>query len=198
MGMVMQQTNPNAQQRGKTSTVVAGLGAAFVAAGITFAMLSGDSTPQASTQPVQAAAPVQTAMQVQPPAPIEVAPPAQAAPPLQSAPPLAAPPAVTAPPQARSCQDPRRVELASVENGGSGVVRFRAGDYVSPWITLTNVPQQIVFPKLRPETTPIKEDIVLEGQATNVVLGAENDHFVIPKVDGSYDYWVRWSPAKCE
>jgi hypothetical protein len=168
----MQQTNPRADQRGKKSVLVAGLGAAFVSAGITFAIMSGSSTPSPSTTPLQAAAAVQAT------APVQTPPVAQAA-----------------PPQAKSCQVEPRWEIASVENGGSGVVRFRAGDYVSPWVTLTNEPQWVVFPTPRPGV-PENEDIVIEGQATNVVLGA--DHFVIPKLDGSYGYGIRWRPAKCQ
>jgi hypothetical protein len=55
-----------------------------------------------------------------------------------------------------------------------------------------------------PSTTPAQTaapqvkacEIVIEGDATNVVLGAEGDHFVIPRVDGSYTYTITWSPAK--
>ena len=171
----MQQTNPQGQQRGKTSVLVAGLGAAFVAAGITFALMSGNPTPAPSTVPVQATAPVQPA------APVQTAPVAQGA-----------------PPQAKSCQREPLVELASVENGGSGVIRFRQGDYLSPPVTLTSEPQPIVFPKLRPETEPLKEEIFIEGRATNLVLGAEGDHYVIPRVDGSTSYTITWSPKKCD
>jgi hypothetical protein len=90
----MQQTNPNAQPRGKTGTVVAGLGAAFVAAGITFAMLSGGSTPTSSAAPAQATASAQIAVPVQPAAPMQTAMQVQPPAPLQTAPPLAAPPAL--------------------------------------------------------------------------------------------------------
>jgi hypothetical protein len=170
--MGMQQTNPKAQQRGKKNVLVAGLGAAFVATGITFAVLSGNPATAPSPPQVQAAAQLQTA-----PAPTT-------------------PAAEAAAPQTKSCQIEPRVEFASVENGGSGVVRFRAGDYLSPPITLTTEPQPIVFPKPRPEGAPLEESIIVEGQATNLVLGAEGDHFVIPRVDGSSTYWVTWSPAK--
>jgi hypothetical protein len=189
----MQQTNPKAQQRGKSSALVAGVGAAFIAAGITFALTSGSSTSPSSTS-VQAAAPVQTAMQVQAPqapAPVQVAPPVQTAPPLQ-APPITQ----IAPPQDKSCTRSPLVEYAYVENGGSGVVRFREGDYVSPWITLSSQQQSIPFPTLRRDTF-FKESIIIEGQATNIVLGADGDHFQVPRVDGTYSYTMEWAPMKC-
>ena len=189
----MQQTNPKVQQRGKSGVLVAGLGAAFVAAGITFALMAGSSTAPPSTS-AQPTAPVQTAMQVQPaqaPAPVQLAPPVQTSPPLQ------APPATqAAPPQDKSCTRSPLVEYAYVENGGSGVVRFREGDYVSPWITLSSQQQSIPFPTLRRDTY-FKESIIIEGQATNIVLGADGDHFQVPRVDGTYSYTMEWAPMKC-
>jgi hypothetical protein len=173
----MQQTNPQGQQRSKKSVLVAGLGAAFVAAGITFAMMSGNPTPT----PSPSTAPVQTAA------------PAQVAAPVQTAPPVAQ----AAPPQAKSCQREQLVELAWVENGGNGVIRFREGDYLSPPITLTSEPQPIVFPKFRPDAAPLKEEIFIEGQATHLVLGADGDHYVIDRVDGSTSYTMNWAPKKC-
>jgi len=167
----MPQTGRETQQRGKNSVLVAGLGAAFVAAGITFAMMSGSPAPAPSptSAPVQGAAPVQTV------------------PPIAQA----------APPQAKTCQREQLVELAWVENGGSGVIRFREGDYLSPPITLTGEPQPIVFPKFRPEAAPFREEIFIEGQATNLVLGADGDHYVIDRVDGSTSYTMNWAPKKC-
>jgi hypothetical protein len=193
--MVMQQTNTSAQQRSKKSALVAGLGAAFVAAGITFAVLSSGPATPPSPSPVQATAPVQTAMQAQ-------APPVQTAPPVQAAPPQTAPPVQTAAvplaPQARSC--PRRplVEIAHVEHGGGGVVRFREGDYVSPWMTLSDEDQPIVFPTPRRDTV-FRDSIVIEGHATGLVLGADGDRFEVPNFDGSYNYTMDWHAAqKCE
>jgi len=43
---------------------------------------------------------------------------------------------------------------------------------------------------------PTDGPIIIEGDATNVVLGAGGDHFVVPRVDGSYSYTITWSPAK--
>jgi hypothetical protein len=191
----MQRANPKAQQRGKSGVLVAGLGAAFVAAGLTFALMSGSSTAPSSPS-VETTAPVQTAMQVQP-APAQAPAPVQLAPPVQTAPPPQAPPIAQAPPpQDKSCTRSPLVEYAYVENGGSGVVRFREGDYVSPWITLSSQQQSIPFPTLRRDTY-FKESIIIEGQGTNLVLGADGDHFQVPRVDGTYSYTMEWAPMKC-
>jgi hypothetical protein len=111
-------------------------------------------------------------------------------------PPVAAP-AQIAEPAAKACQRAPLIELASAENGGGGIIRLRQGDFLSPPITLTGTPQQIVFPKPRPELAPMAETIIVEGNATNLVLGAEGDHFVVPSVNGTYSYTITWSPSKC-
>jgi hypothetical protein len=149
----MQQTDSLARQGRNKSVLVAGLGAALVATGITAVMLAGNPAP--STTPAQ-----------------------------------------TAVPQVKACEIAPLIELASAENGGSGIIRFREGDFVSQPIKLTGSPQPVVFPRARPETAPLKETIIIEGDATNVVLGAEGDHFVVPRVDGSYTYTITWSPAR--
>jgi hypothetical protein len=163
----MQQPASESQGR-KKSMLVAGIGAAIATAGITAVLMSGNPTP--STTPAQtAAASVQTA----------------------------AAPASAAAPEVKSCQNHPLVELASVENGGSGMIRFRRGDFVSQMLVLNGLPQQIVFPGVRPEGFPLKEAIIIEGEATNLVLGAEGDHYVIPRVSGSTTYAIIWQPRKC-
>jgi hypothetical protein len=106
-------------------------------------------------------------------------------------------PAQTAAPEVKACQNQPLIEQASVENGGSGMIRFRRGDFVSQMMVLNGSPQPIIFPGVRPERFPLKETITIEGNATNVVLGAEGDHFIIPRVDGSYSYDITWQPRKC-
>ena len=141
-------------QTGKKSILVAGLGAAFVSAFITAAMLASNPSPPAS--PVQ-----------------------------------------TAEPAAKACQRESLMQFVSTENGGGGTIRLREGDYLSPPIKLGSSPQAVVFPKFRPETAPLKETIIVEGDATNLVLGPEGDHVVIPRVQGTYSYTMTWSPRKC-
>lgn len=160
---------PASQSKGrKKSVLVAGIGAAIVTVGITAVLMSGNPAP--SIAPAQtAAAPVQTA----------------------------AAPVQAAAPEVRACQNQPLVELAFVENGGSGMIRFRRGDFVSQMLTLNGSPQPIVFPGVRPEGFPLKEEIIIEGEATNLVLGAEGDHYVIPRVSGSTSYTIIWQPRKC-
>jgi hypothetical protein len=116
--------------------------------------------------------------------------------PTPSATPAAAPVQIAAP-DVKACKIEPLIELASAESGGGGTIRFREGNFLSQPITLTGTPQPIVFPRSRPETAPLAESIIIEGNATNVVLGAEGDHFVVPRVDGSYSYTITWSPKKC-
>jgi hypothetical protein len=106
-------------------------------------------------------------------------------------------PVQAAAPEVKACRNEHLMELASVENGGSGMIRFRRGDFVSQTLVLNGSPQPIVFPGARPEGFPLKEEIVIEGEATNLVLGAEGDHYVIPRVSGSTTYTIIWQPRKC-
>jgi hypothetical protein len=152
-GAIMQQASSG--QTRKKSILVAGLGGAFVAAGITAAMLASNPSPPAT--PVQ-----------------------------------------TAEPTANTCQQREpRMQLVSTGNGGGGTVRFRAGDYLSPPITLGSSPQPVVFPKLRPEKGLVNETIIVEGDATNLLLGPVGSQVVIPRVQGTYSYLMTWAPKKC-
>jgi hypothetical protein len=69
------------------------------------------------------------------------------------------------------CQVLPRTMLVSTSNG-SGVVRFREGNYLSPPITLTNKPQEVTFPLPRPEFGSIEEMITIEGNATELVIAS--------------------------
>jgi hypothetical protein len=64
-------------------------------------------------------------------------------------------------------------------------------------MVLNDSPQPIVFPGVRDEGFPLKETITIEGSATDLVLGAEGDHFIIPRVDGSYSYEITCQPRRC-
>jgi len=69
------------------------------------------------------------------------------------------------------CQVLPRTMLVSTSNG-SGVVRFREGNYLSPPITLTSKPQEVTFPLPRPEFGSIDEMITIEGNATDLVIAS--------------------------
>ena len=57
-----------------------------------------------------------------------------------------------------------------VSSPDGGTVRFREGDYLSPPYRLSAEPQPVVFPKLRAEQTILKEEIIIEGNASNVTV----------------------------
>ena len=97
----------------------------------------------------------------------------------------------------KECQLIQRRLLVSTESG-SGTVRFRASGWLSPPFTLTKEPQVVVFPLLRPDTTPVEETVMVEGNATDLVITSEvvvNSHTEVD-VPGSYRYNVILAPRK--
>jgi hypothetical protein len=96
----------------------------------------------------------------------------------------------------KQCQMIQRRLLVSTNNG-SGTVRFRASGYLSPPITLTTRPQVVVFPLMRPDTTPVEEIMSVEGSANGVVITSEvTDLHRVFDVAGAYTYTVSWAPRK--
>jgi hypothetical protein len=91
---------------------------------------------------------------------------------------------------------PREILLATTV--GSGTIRLREGSYLSPPITLTTKPQSVVFPLLRPETTPVEEVITIEGNATDVVMTSPVTPWrkVFESVTGVSAFNVAWKPIK--
>jgi hypothetical protein len=153
----MQNAVSKGQSQGqrKLSPMIAGLGAAVIAAGITIAvMTSGSSTAPTTTDPVAVK-------------------------------------------DTKQCQLIQRRLLIATDNGG-GTVRFRASGWVSPPFNITKEPQVVVFPLLRPDTNPVAESIMIEGNATNVVITSEvvADSRRVFDVPGSYKYDVTWVPRR--
>ena len=97
----------------------------------------------------------------------------------------------------KECQFVPRKLLVSTTNGG-GTVRFKASGFVSPTFTLTNQPQAVVFPLPRPDAVPAPEDIMVEGNATDLVLTSEVSEYrrVFDRVVGSSTFSVQWKPMK--
>jgi hypothetical protein len=95
------------------------------------------------------------------------------------------------------CQKAPIMLLVSTTTGG-GTIRFREGSYLSPPITLSSVPQAVVFPRLRSETAPIEEVIVIEGNATDIVTFSPvtRRRTVFPNVTGLLAYKETWVPVK--
>jgi hypothetical protein len=141
------------QGQAKSSTAVAGLGAALVACAITVAVASGSSPTAAPAQSAQ--------------------------------------------PATNQCQyTPLMIQVSTVTGGGT--IRFREGSYLSPPITLSNVPQTVVFPRPRSTTAQIDEVITIEGKATDVVTTFPVGHKqnVYPTVSGVLAFPVYWAPIK--
>jgi hypothetical protein len=91
---------------------------------------------------------------------------------------------------------PREILLAT--NAGGGTVRLREGSYLSPPVTLNAKPQSVVFPLLRPETTPVEEVITIEGNATDIVMTSPVTPWrkVFENVTGVAAFNVAWKPMK--
>jgi hypothetical protein len=73
---------------------------------------------------------------------------------------------------ADQCQLISRKLMVSTTSG-SGSVRLRAGNYLSPPIILSGVPQSVVFPLPRPDTSPVEEVLTIEGHANDVIITSE-------------------------
>jgi hypothetical protein len=143
------------QGQRKLSPMIAGVGAAVIAAAVTIVVMTGGT----STAPTTAD---QTAVK-----------------------------------DTKQCQLIQRRLLVSTDHGG-GTVRFRASGWLSPPFNLTKEPQVVVFPLQRPDTTAVSETIMIEGNATNLVIGSEvvvDSHKEVD-VPGSYRYDVTWVPRK--
>jgi len=108
----------------------------------------------------------------------------------------ASPAAIPAPavPPSNQCQNVPLMVLVT----GSGTVRFREGGYLSPAITLSDVPQTVVFPRPRSETAPIEEVITIEGSATNVVTTSPitQARHLYPQVNGVLAIDAKWRAFK--
>jgi len=106
-----------------------------------------------------------------------------------------APQAAAAP--KNECMSLPLMVMVSTETGG-GTVRFREGDYVSPPITLNRTPQNVYFPRQRPEVGQLQETITIEGEATNLVMVSPVTHarHVYPKISGSLSFIGTWYAFK--
>jgi hypothetical protein len=107
---------------------------------------------------------------------------------------------VAAPDQAvqstAQCQMLQRKLLVSTTTG-SGTVRLRAGSYLSPPIALSTRPQAVVFPQPRPSVNPVEEVIVVEGNASDVVITSEITNLrMVFDVTGTSAFNLTWKPMK--
>jgi hypothetical protein len=83
-------------------------------------------------------------------------------------------------------------------NTGSGTIRFREGNYLSPPITLSTVPQTVVFPRPRPDQGVLDEVLTMEGNATDIVTTSPITYRqqVYDIANGVRAVEARWIPFK--
>jgi hypothetical protein len=72
------------------------------------------------------------------------------------------------------------------------------GSYLSPPITLSTQPQNVVFPLDRSQVSPAVEVITIEGNATDVVLTSPVTSWrrVFNSVSGVSAFEASWMPLK--
>jgi hypothetical protein len=96
---------------------------------------------------------------------------------------------------ADQCQIQRKLLVSSTT--GSGTVRLREGNYLSPPIKLSAEAKAVVFPLPRPETTPVEEVITIEGNANDVVITSDLTALrKVFNVVGASAFNVTWKPMK--
>ena len=95
------------------------------------------------------------------------------------------------------CENLPLMILVSTDTG-SGTIRFREGDYLSPPIKLSTVPQTVVFPRPRSTVAEIQEVITIEGNATDVVTTSPVSGYrkVYPQISGLLAINARWRALK--
>lgn len=80
---------------------------------------------------------------------------------------------------------------------GSGTVRLRDGNYLSPLITLSAQRQPVVFPQPRPGENPLDDVITIEGNSSDVVITSDfNPNPRVFNVAGLTAFAVTWKPMK--
>ena len=98
--------------------------------------------------------------------------------------------------QANQCSLIQRKLYVST-TAGSGTVRLRDGNYVSPPITLGAQRQAVVFPQPRPGENPLDDVITIEGNSSDVVITSDfNPNPRVFNVTGLTAFAVTWKPMK--
>jgi hypothetical protein len=148
------QSQGQVQASGNRPAIVAGLGAALVAAVVTLVLsMSGGSAPVATSDGASAT-------------------------------------------QANQCSQIQRKLYVSTTSG-SGTVRLRDGNYVSPPITVSTQRQGVVFPQPRPGENPLDDVITIEGNSSDVVITSDvNPNPRVFNVSGLTAFAVTWKPMK--
>jgi hypothetical protein len=82
---------------------------------------------------------------------------------------------------------------------GRGVIRVRAGGFVSAPVSLDANPQEVVLPLLRPVAGPgVTETIFIDGNAGLVVMTSDLPNFrqVWNNLHGSATFYATWKPMR--
>jgi hypothetical protein len=82
---------------------------------------------------------------------------------------------------------------------GRGVIRVRAGGFVSAPVSLDANPQEVVLPLLRPVAGPgVTETIFIDGNAGLVVMTSDLPNFrqVWNNLYGSATFYATWKPMR--
>jgi hypothetical protein len=175
--------------------LVAGLGACLMLAAVVAITTSDESASSAAASSPS----VPTAIVAQ-----SVPTPAQAvanpAPPVTTTSPLSAFAAISPPPPPVAQVPPQRPTQCDLAQrkfyvAGNGIVRIRAGEYVSAPVTLGPYAQTVAFPASRPAPgTETIQTIVVEGSASTVVMTSDLPGFrrVITGLRGESTFTAKW------
>lgn len=180
-------SHPQAHKPGPRlgAKMIGELGVIVTVATVAAFMMS--SSPQPSTTMAPQAA--TTFAAVTAPAPVNVAAPVTMAM-------VTPPPAITAapaPPAQKDCKLLHRRFYMT----GQGTIRLRTAGYVSPPISLSDTPQLVDLPMLRPTQGEAEQKFVFEGKAPFLILTTDYADFHQGlTVNGSTDYDMTWVPLK--
>lgn len=176
------------RSRGIGAKMIGGLGVALTVATVAAVVMS--SSPQTSTVAAPQAATTYAAVT----APAPVIAPTQVAPVAMVAPPASIPAAAAAPDDKKECKVlPRRFFVT-----GSGTVHLRADGFVSRNVALSDIPQEVDLPQRRPMTGEVQQNIVVEGQASFILLTTDYDFKQGLRVNGTSNFDIYWvPPANC-
>jgi hypothetical protein len=180
------QTQTRKSGSGMGAKLIGGLGAVVTVATVAAFMMSSSPQP-ASEAALQAAT---TSPAISSPAPVSVPAPVTTAA-------VTPPPALATAPAEAAQKECKLIKTRRFFVTGEGSVRVRADNYVSPSISLSNTPQLVELPMLRPSEGEVKQHIVVEGKAPFVILTTDFDFTQGLQVDGKSDFDIWWgTPLK--
>ncbi len=82
---------------------------------------------------------------------------------------------------------------------GQGVIRIRAGSFISAPMSLDANPQEVLLPGLRPVAGPgVKETILIDGDAGFIIMTSDlpNSRMVWTNLHGTQTHYATWKPLR--